>query len=96
MIHNFSIVVSRIACTSWILKATFGQTTAVILLIPEATASCQVITKHQISFVFATCVHQHNSMETISLEWLNTLTTRTTSPYLSSKNALAQSLTASS
>jgi hypothetical protein len=50
--HNFSI--------------TFGQVIAVILLIPDATASCETIAKHQISFVFETCVPAQSSTEIFS------------------------------
>lgn len=68
LIHNFSTVVSKMLCISWILKATFGHTTAEILFTPDATASCPVIAKHQISLVFTTCVPPQSSIETISLE----------------------------
>lgn len=81
-------------CISCILSATFGHVTAEILLIQEATASWDVIAKHQISFVFSTCVHQQSSTETGLVH--HTCTTLTTSPYLSSKKALAPSLLASS
>jgi hypothetical protein len=54
LIHNFSTVVSKISCISCILIATFGHTTAEILLTPEATASCPVIAKQPMSLVFVT------------------------------------------
>ncbi|MEI8008247.1 MAG: hypothetical protein WCI00_02095 [bacterium] len=54
LIHNFATVPSRMSCTSWIFIATFGQTMAVILFTPEATASCPMIAKQPISLVLAT------------------------------------------
>jgi len=66
LIHNFSTVESKIHCTSLILIATLGHVTAVILFIPEATASWPVIAKQPISLVFATCVHPQSSIEIFS------------------------------
>ncbi|MEI6673464.1 MAG: hypothetical protein WCL02_09620 [bacterium] len=54
MIHSFDTVASNISCTSCIFKITLGQTTAVILFTPEATASCPIIEKHPMSLVFIT------------------------------------------
>jgi hypothetical protein len=44
--------------------------TAEILLIQEATASWETIVKHQISFVFSTCVHPQSSTETFLSSFL--------------------------
>jgi hypothetical protein len=48
------------------LSSTFGPVYAVILLIPLATASWFMITNDQISFVFETCVHPQNSIDSLS------------------------------
>gem|GEM_PF-5564742 len=73
-------------------STTLVQVTAVSLLIHAATELCSMILNAQISAVLATCVHQQSSIDLRSRSFSTDhkiLTTRTVSPYLSSKNALA-------